>query len=32
MFGFGYMGIANYMFYYKGFTKLFPYLTEMSRQ
>lgn len=31
MFGFGYMGIANYMLYYKGFTKLFPYLTEMSR-
>jgi len=32
LFGFGYMGIANYIFYYKGFTKLFPYLTEMTKQ
>jgi len=32
VFGFGYMGLANYAFYYKGFTRLFPYLTEMSRQ
>jgi len=30
LFGFFYMGIANHLFYYEGFTRLFPYMTKMT--